>query len=163
MRVPNRKYDFANDRIVCWFSCGATSAMATYLTLRDHPRDNTHVVYCDTGSEHPSSQVFLNNFTRQVNKPIEILKSKKYKDIWEVFDKTGWLVGVDGARCTLELKKSLRQKYEDFDDIQVFGYDRHEKDRAEKFMENNPEVKLYCPLIDKDISSADAKGWLWSQ
>lgn len=160
MKNELRTYDFNSNRIVCWFSCGATSAMAAYLAMRDFPRENVHIVYCDTGSEHESSKKFLLDFQRKTNCKIEILKSEKYKDIWEVFEKTGWLVGPEGARCTMELKKSLRQKYEDFNDIQIFGYDRDEKDRAEKFMSANPEVKLYCPLIERGLSSADAKGWI---
>ena len=38
-------------RTICWFSCGAASAVATKLTLKDTP--DAIVAYCETGAEHP--------------------------------------------------------------------------------------------------------------
>jgi hypothetical protein len=35
-------------RLLCWFSCGATSAVATKLALSDW-QGETVVAYCDTG------------------------------------------------------------------------------------------------------------------
>ena len=40
-------------RVVCWFSCGITSAVAAKLTLSDFPDHDVRIVYCDTASEHP--------------------------------------------------------------------------------------------------------------
>ena len=46
-------------RIVCWFSCGAASAVATKLAIKRHGTDNLYVGYQDTGSEHPDNRRFL--------------------------------------------------------------------------------------------------------
>lgn len=40
-------------RVVVWFSCGAASAVAAWLTLNDQHGNGAELVYCDTGSEHP--------------------------------------------------------------------------------------------------------------
>jgi hypothetical protein len=59
---------------------------------------------------------------------------------------------VKGARCTTELKKVLRNAFQQVDDIQVFGFDFTERERAAKFKANNPEVILSTPLIDKGVT-----------
>ena len=140
-------------RIVCWFSCGAASAVATKKTIDKH-RDAL-IVYCDTGSEHEDNKRFLYDCEKWFQKKIQILKSEKYEDTWDVFEKTKYLAGVKGARCTTELKKVLRNKFQQLDDIQVFGFDFTETKRAEKFKQNNPEINLYTPLIDLKISKSD--------
>ena len=153
MKSPDRTYDFDNDRILDWFSCGATSAVACHI-MKDFP--NAEFLYCDTGSEHSSNKKFLEDISNWIDRPIKILSSEFYADIWGVFEQTRWLVGPLGARCTVELKKAVRQKYEHYDDIQVFGFDADEEDRAEKFIVNNQEVKMYAPLIEQGISKGMA-------
>lgn len=160
MRSPNRTYDFQKDRIVVWFSHGATSAVAAYLVCRDFPRENIRIILCDTASEHPSNKAFMGEMIRLLNHPIETMKNPKYRDIWDVFEKRRFLVGPHGAPCTTELKKSVRQNFEQYDDIQVFGYHIGEKTRAQEFIEENQEVKLYAPLIEHGLSDSDCKGWL---
>lgn len=154
MISSNRTYDFDKDRILVWFSCGAASAVAAKLAVDELRHDNLEILYCDTASEHPSNRVFLQQIEEWINYPIKILKSEKYVDIWDVFERDGWLVGPKGARCTLMMKKTVRQKYEDIDDIQIFGFDycKREIKRAQDMMEGNPEIKLYAPLIEKKIT-----------
>jgi 3'-phosphoadenosine 5'-phosphosulfate sulfotransferase (PAPS reductase)/FAD synthetase len=140
-------------RVVSWFSCGAASAVATKIAIEKY--GNVEIVYCDTGSEHDDNQRFLKDCEKWFGQPIKVLKSQKYKDTWDVFAKTRYLSGIKGARCTTELKKVLRNEYQQVDDVQVFGFDTTEKLRAEKFKGNNPEVILSTPLIDRNISKKD--------
>ncbi len=156
MKSPDRTYDFDNDRILVWFSCGATSLISAKIAVDDFPHDRLEILYCRTGSEHPSNDVFFKQSEDWLDFPIKILRSEKYKDIWDVFEKTRWLVGPKGARCTQELKKSLRQSYEEYDDIQIFGFDSDEVDRTRDFIAGNPEVKVYAPLIERGITKAMA-------
>jgi len=92
--------------------------------------------------------------------PITRLHSDVYEDIWDVFRRTRWLVGVQGARCTTELKKVVRQQFTQSDDIQVFGFDPSEASRVERFCGNNPEVILETPLIERNISKERCLGIL---
>lgn len=140
-------------RVVSWFSCGATSAIATKVCLDRYP--DTVIAYCNTGSEHPDNARFIKDCERWYGKKIEILRSDAYSDIWDVFTKTKWLVGVQGARCTTELKKLVRRKFERPYDLQVFGFDVSEIERGQRFVANNPEVQVWFPLIDHKVSKIE--------
>lgn len=148
------------NRLVCWFSCGATSAVATRLALLDADGADTHVVYCDTGSEHPDNLRFLKDVERWIAHPIEVIKSAEYADIWDVFKRTRWLVGVAGARCTTELKKLPRLAYQRPGDVQVFGFDSDEVARVARFRKENPDVDLRTPLIDRGLTKSDCLSML---
>jgi len=140
-------------RVISWFSCGATSAVATKLTTAKYPE--TLPAYCDTGSEHGDNQRFLADCETWFGRKVEILRSKKYVDTWDVFTKTRYLAGVNGARCTTELKKLVRRDFERPDDLQIFGFDSNECERADKFKANNPEVSTWFPLIEAGLSKSD--------
>jgi 3'-phosphoadenosine 5'-phosphosulfate sulfotransferase (PAPS reductase)/FAD synthetase len=140
------------NRVLAWFSCGAASAYSAKLAI-DKYGDKCEVVYCDTLKyEHPDNKRFMKDCEKWFGKEIKLLKSEKYKDIYDVFDKTGWLVGPAGARCTTELKKLVRRKYQEDDDIHVFGYTIEEKHRKKQLMIGEPELKCYFPLIECEIS-----------
>jgi hypothetical protein len=138
---------------VCWFSCGAASAVATKLTLADHP--DAVVAYTDPGSEHPDNERFLADCERWFGTTIVRLKSTKYVDTWDVWRKRRFLVGPAGALCTVELKKRLRQQFEDPTDVQVFGYTAEEAERVARFRKANPDVNLSVPLLDRGLSKDD--------
>lgn len=137
-------------RTVVWFSCGAASAVAAYLTLRYSP--DAILVYCDTGGEHPDNVRFLKDVETWLDKEIVILRNDKYKDHFDVIRKTRYINGIKGARCTVELKKVLRFGFQQADDIQVFGYTCEEVDRAERFLKSFPEVNARFPLITKNFT-----------
>ena len=133
-------------RVLCWFSCGAASAVAAKLALTDYADNEVQILYTDPGSEHPDNKRFLDECQGWFGQDIITLKSEEYKNTWAVWEKRKYMAGIEGAPCTQLLKKSLRQKYEDFDDIQVFGYTQEEVRRADRFRANFPEVMLDSPL-----------------
>lgn len=151
----SKPLDFANyRRLVVWFSCGATSACAARLAL-EQARDadiETVVAYIDTGSEHEDNPRFAADVGRWIGHEIVNLKNPKYTDIWSVFEKHRYLAGISGARCTLELKKAVREQFEREGDLQVFGFDSGEMARVYQYAKNQPEVALWCPLVDAGIS-----------
>lgn len=140
-----------NTRVVVWFSCGATSAVAAKLAIQKYGHEDLVIAYCDTGSEHPSNAQFMANIARWTNHPVEVLKSDTYANVDDVIERTRYLDGVAGARCTTELKKSVRLKFQQPDDIQIFGFDSSEIKRAAKFRKHNPEVMLETPLIEAGL------------
>ncbi len=142
-------------RVVVWFSCGAASAVAAKLTLAKYGHERVHLVYTDPGSEHPDNVRFRADCEKWFGKEITVLKNAKYADTWELWEKRRYLVGPTGALCTTEMKKSLRQRFEDFDDMQIFGYTAEEEHRAKRFREQNPEVMLSTPLIDEGLTKGD--------
>lgn len=142
-------------RVVCWFSCGAASAVATKLALERYPTEEFVISYCDTGSEHEDNKRFMIDCEKWFGQEIIVLKNPKYEDTWSVFRKEKYLVGVRGARCTGELKKKPRFQFQKRDDLQVFGFDKDETGRAKRFTEQNPGVDVLFPLIDAGISKRE--------
>jgi hypothetical protein len=138
-------------RTVSWFSCGAASAVASKLLLRDSP--NATIAYCETGAEHPDNGRFLSDCERWFGKSIERLRSDTYADTWDVFEKRRYLAGIDGAPCTVELKVMPRLAWQRPDDIHVFGYtaDAPDFERARRLRENYFELTIRTPLIERGI------------
>lgn len=142
-------------RKLVWFSCGAASAVAAKISVKKYG-DECEVLYCDTlAYEHPDNLRFLKDCEKWYGKEIKILKSDKYRDIYDVFEKTRWLVGVGGARCTTELKKVVRKKYQRPTDTHIFGFTMEEKKRIDRFNEENPELLAEFPLYDGRVSKSD--------
>jgi len=155
--TDKRREFLAGGRVLVWFSCGATSAVAAKLAIQKYRGERqVEVIYCNTGGEHPSNKKFLKDVQEWLGQRVKVLKAKRYKDHWDVFRKERYLVGPQGAKCTAILKKSLRQRYEDpVRDIQVFGFSIEEVNRAESFRETNFEVYLETPLIDNGLDKGD--------
>lgn len=144
------------DPIIAWFSCGVTSAVATKLALSQY--DNVRVMYIETGQEHPDSMRFLHDCENWFSCPIEIYRNEKYTSVFDVIEKTRYINGAAGARCTLELKKKVRYKIEDNLvnwEAQVFGFDASEHKRAQRFAEQNPKARAVFPLIEHDLSKEE--------
>lgn len=143
------------DRVLAWFSCGDASAVAAKLAVEEFG-SACEVLYCDTFAyEHPDNRRFFADVQAWLGTEIKILRSEKYTDIFDVFRKTRWLVGVGGARCTTELKKNVRKDYQRVDDLHVFGFTREEESRILKFEQENPELWARFPLYGRGLSKAD--------
>lgn len=143
-------------RTIIWYSDGAASTVAGLLALRDNP--DAIPVYCATNSEHPDNERYRKEVEAKIfKKEVLVLQSEKYHDIWDVFKKTGWLIGPKGARCTTELKKRMRQQFEEPGDIHIFGYtaDHEDANRAKDFKANNFELQVEFPLIDRKLTKSD--------
>lgn len=137
-------------RTLSWFSCGVASAVATKLTAEAAP------VYCETGAEHSDNARFLTDCERWFGRTVKRLKSDRYRDTWDVWQKRRYLSGIDGALCTTELKIMPRLAYQCPDDIHVFGYtaDAADVERARRLRENFPELTIRTPLIERGVTKA---------
>jgi len=142
-------------RIVSWFSCGAASAVATKKTLLKYGAENVIVASCVVENEHDDNERFLIDCEKWFGVPVLRLRSAKYKDCWELWEKRRYLNGVKGALCTTEMKKMVRQKFQKISDVQIFGFTSEETNRADRFKLQNPEVDLETPLIDLSITKND--------
>lgn len=142
--------------VICWFSCGIASTIATKLAIDKY--ELTDIYYIDTGSEHPDNIRYLSDCEKWFDKEIHILKNSNYKNHFDVIEKTRYINGVGGARCTKELKKNVRFELEDrlkTWKYQVIGYDITEKRRAEKFKMQYPNVRAIFPLIEHGITKSE--------
>lgn len=143
--------------IIAWFSCGATSAIATMLALREY--SNVKIYRIETGSEHPDNERFMNECEVKLFKQkIEIARSIKYRNVIDVITNKRFINSPFGASCTYELKKQVRYKIEDEIkcwEHQIFGFDSAERKRAQRFSEQYPSTKPLFPLINHNLSKAD--------
>ena len=141
-------------RIVSWFSCGAASAVATKLAIAEHK--DIEIVYCEVKEEHPDNKRFLKDCEEWFGQKIIVLGNDEYKrSIDEVFWRRKYLAGINGAPCTLLLKKRIREYYEKPNDVQIMGYTVEEQSRVDRFIDANNEVDLVTPLIDKGLTKID--------
>ena len=139
-------------RVLVWFSCGAASAVAAKMAV-DKYGDRCEVLYCDTLKyEHPDNKRFMADVAKWIGKDIKLLKSDKYEDIFDVFEKTGWLIGVGGARCTTELKKNVRKQYQREGDLHIFGLTVDEQKRIDRFEDQNNDIEVEWILADTNVN-----------
>ena len=141
---------------VAWFSCGATSAVACSLALKQD-RD-VEICYIDTGSHHPDNERFLKQCEEWFGKKIIILRSA-YKDVIDVIERTKFINSPSGASCTLRLKTRVRQQfeYENKIDTYFWGFEAgaKEENRAKRMIERYPEFKHKFPLIEAKLNKED--------
>lgn len=140
-------------RIHCRFSCGAASAVATKLALLNFGQ-RVVVSYSDTGSEHEDNKRFLADCENWFGVKVTVLKSVKYKDTWDVWEKHRFMKGKHGTKCTGELKREPTYGFELPDDILVMGYTLGEEERAERIQKTNFERKFLFPLIAGGLDKA---------
>lgn len=140
-------------RHIIWFSCGVASAIAAKKYLAVEPR--AQLVRIALDNEDEDNNRFAREWAEHLGREITELRSTEYKDCWDVWERTRWLNGPGGARCSVELKKKVRQEFQRINDIQVFGYTSDEKQRAKVFAYNNPEIDLRLPLINGSYTKLD--------
>src|SRR4051812_29960779 len=107
-------------RVIAWFSCGVTSAVAAKLILNEYP--DAKVVRIRIGTEHKDSDRFANDCEAWYGKPITILTPPD-GDHWQVIRRTRFIKGPKGARCSRELKMAVRLDYQRSGDLHIFGFD----------------------------------------
>ena len=148
-------------RIVCWFSCGAASAVATKLAIADNAGKLPLVIaYTEVMEEHPDNKRFLAECEKWFGQEIVILGNDYYKrSIYETF-KTSAMNIRGAAPCTRVLKKQVRERFEQVGDRQVFGYTAEEQQRYDRFIDANNEVDVWVPLIDKGLNKVDCLAML---
>jgi 3'-phosphoadenosine 5'-phosphosulfate sulfotransferase (PAPS reductase)/FAD synthetase len=145
------------------FSCGAASATATKLAISEFGTENVRVIYLKTNSEHEDNERFLLECQDWFGVEVEQHQSSAYADIWDVFDKTRFLVGPMGARCTGELKRKVAESlinYGPYQETEILGYTAEEEKRVKQFIKQNNERKIYPILLDRGLTKKDCLGFV---
>lgn len=143
-------------RVVCHFSCGAASAVAAKLTLRQRPANEVEIINAFIKEEHPDNQRFLRDCERWFGHPVTQLMDLKYgASVDEVWKRERYMRGLRGASCTRALKGKLLDGFRRPGDVTVIGYTAEERDRFDDFVERHPDVTVKAPLIEAGLSKAD--------
>lgn len=145
-------------RTICWFSCGAASAVATKLALHGYGLiDDIVIVRCIVREEHPDNDRFAADCERWFDHPITNLIAEEFDgSVFNVIAKRKYIAGIDGAPCTMLLKKRVREEFQKPTDRHVFGYTHDQKDiaRWDSFLDAN-NINAVAPLIDRKLSHAN--------
>jgi hypothetical protein len=150
--IPNRP------RIVSWFSCGTASAVTSKLVLSTYAATHDIVIArCIVPEEHEDNDRFAADCEAWFGQPILNLRSQDYASCEDVWTRRRYMSGIQGAACTLQMKKIVRHDFEAawMPDLQAFGFTADETRRAARFRAQNPDVRMVCPLIDGGLSKPD--------
>lgn len=144
-------------RIVCQFSCGAASAVATKLALSKYGA-GAQIVNAFLMEEHEDNRRFAADCETWFGSRIHVLRDEKYgASTIQVFKRRQYMKGLMGAPCSKALKRDLLDGWKKPGDIMVFGYTMEEVDRLEDFQERNPDRPVIAPLIEAGLSKDDCK------
>ena len=141
-------------RIVCQFSCGAASAIATKLTLAQHPE--AVIVNAFIEEEHKDNRRFLADCERWFGRSILILRDSKYgASTDEVWRRKRFMKGLRGAPCSQILKRKVLGAFAQPDDVNILGFTREEEDRFDDIRESLPDEIFAAPLIEQGLGKED--------
>ena len=145
------------NRIVCWFSCGAASAVATKMAIVENAGKLPLVVArCIVREEHPDNDRFAADCEKWFGVPITNLMNEKYNgSIIETFTQRKYIAGVLGAACTRFLKKEVTNAFVLPGDLQVWGFTCEEEHRQERVLDANNAFRAWPILIDKGLMHSD--------
>lgn len=149
-----------NHRILCQFSCGAASAVATKLAIAEFG-DRVVVVNAYIQEEHEDNRRFANDCERWFGKEIITLRDEKYAaSAINVFERVGYIKGPRGASCTSRIKRGILRTFERADDVLIIGYTAEEQSRLDDWKESWPDRKIIAPLIDRGLTKDDCKAMI---
>ena len=148
-----------DQKIIAWFSCGITSAIACKLALDKYGKDKVIPIYIDINTAHPDNERFIRQCEGWYGTTILRRKSQKFNNQFEVIESYRDIKQFNETHCRLELKKKVRQAIEaEFNvEHQIFNYQftLEEINKAIKFKQQYPTSKPLFPLIEEGI---DKKG-----
>jgi hypothetical protein len=143
---------------VCWMSAGVSSFVAGYLVRETVDK----FLYISIKDQHEDSDRFIADCAKVLGRDIETIKSEEYDCVGDVCRAFRFVASAYGAKCTEVLKKRVRKKWEyehqDYDITYVWGMDLNEKHRADNLVESMPDFGHEFPLIDRQLTKADAHG-----
>lgn len=146
-------------KVIAWFSCGITSAVACKLALDKYGKDNVLVYYLGIKTAHEDNARFIADCEKWYGTTILTAESKKYIDQFEVIEGERYVNGPAGAPCTRILKKEVRWRIESKNPFraQIFGFEfvRKEVNRAIRFSQQHPHTKPEYPLIEHSLTKQD--------
>jgi len=146
-------------RIVCQFSCGAASAVATKLALAQYgATHDVQIINAFIKQEHEDNRRFLADCETWFGRQVTVLRDEQYgASTVEVFRRRQFMKGPRGAPCTTQLKRKLLDTWKQPGDVMVFGFTAEEADRLDDFRERNPDRPVLAPLIDAGLGKGDCK------
>ena len=136
------------------FSAGAASAIACHLG------EVERIVYAETGSEDADNERFIRDCEASLfSVPVERVRSAKFRDTWDVWERERFLGGVHGAPCTRALKRIPLNAMTEEGDIIIIGYTAEEWRRAEALTDHRGDGFAF-PLIESGLTKQACRAML---
>lgn len=135
---------------------GVNSAVMAHFILMDDP--DAIPVHCNLGdSVHEDSHRFINDLEQWYGKEIVRLKSAEFETIDDVFEKSRFLSGIEGAPCTGAMKIVPRMNFQLPSDIHYWGYtaDKADAKRFTGMQERFPLLHQRAPLVEMGLKKRD--------
>lgn len=144
-------------RIVCWFSAGAASAVATKIALRRYDGAEIIVARIHVAEEDNDNARFAADCEAWFGVPIRVLRNQEYASCDALWRARRYMSGPKGAICTGTMKRSVRWDFEAewAPDRQVFGFTADERQRADRMRAQEPWLGVLTPLVDAGMSKDD--------
>lgn len=146
--------------MLCSFSCGASSAVATKIALKKYK--DTHEIFIArwvVADEHPDQDRFHAECEKWFGQEIIRCQSTKYKSIFDVFEHKKFFRASGGRKtiCSQHMKREVARKFcVDYDiDVTCLGYDYGELARVERFKRFNIDTPAVFPLVDECLTKED--------
>jgi len=141
-----------NDKIICWWSGGITSAVACKIAIDHYGKEKCRSIFIDTGNEDYDTYRFKKDCEKWYGIEIESitgLSKEKFPTIQSVWRHYKSLNVANGAICSSTLKRDVRLKWqkENHYKHQVFGFDIDEPKRAKGMKINYLKAKAIYPLL----------------
>ena len=145
-----------SERMVCRFSCGAASAVATKLILAAYAPEDVIIVNAFIKEEHEDNRRFLADCEKWFSHPIIIVKNEKYHaSTDEIWTRKRFIINHRMAPCSTELKRETMGKLALPGDITVLGFTAEETDRFDRLCDRFPQEQFQAPLIEKGLTKDD--------
>lgn len=155
---PNKTPLSENGRIIAWWSGGITSAVACYIAV--HRFKNVEICFIDTKNEDPDTYRFLRDCEKYLyGRSMTVLSNPNYDNIEQVWDRYNTLTTAHGAICSTELKREVRESYQNTqtDAAQIFGFENKKKEekRHKNMRRNYPEINCISLLLAFGYTKGD--------
>jgi hypothetical protein len=144
-------------RVICWFSCGAASAVATRIAIAQYGAANVKVVRCWVKEEHEDNDRFAADCETWFGLPITVLREERHAgSAYEVVRQRQFWSGPAGSSCKRILKREVREAFQLPSDKHIFGYTADKKDvgRWDDFLDAN-NIDAVAPLIERGLQHRD--------
>jgi 3'-phosphoadenosine 5'-phosphosulfate sulfotransferase (PAPS reductase)/FAD synthetase len=142
--------------MVCRFSCGAASAVATKLILAEHAPEDVLIVNAFIKEEHEDNRRFLADCEQWFGRPITVVRNEKWNasthDIWI---RKKFIINHRHAPCSTELKREVMGKLAQPGDVTVLGFTAEETARFDSLCDRFPDEQFRAPLIEKGLRKED--------
>lgn len=146
-------------RVVCQFSCGTASAVATKLAIAQYGA--THdvlILNAQIEDEHPDNRRFARECEQWFGIPLTVARDEKYgASVDEVNRQRRYTNGQHGAPCSTYLKRKVLDPFKRPGDIVVFGFTVEEADRLFDRQQAMPDVVVESPLIRAGLTKSDCR------